>query len=115
MKKSFCLFCGGCSETGSHDICREKLSIFRNDMRVLGAVNAMKLAENGHYGKSPHRASIEPTDWMPRAIELRAMDYSWRKIAEILNQEGFTSKHGHKLDSALIINNLHNNKKRGEK
>lgn len=84
------------------------------DMKRIEPWRVMQRAESGYYGTAPHRANLDPTNWVPRALELRkTTKLSWRKIADALNAEGFKSKHGHALDAALILNNLHNKKATG--
>lgn len=75
-------------------------------MKRMEAWKVMQLAENGYYGAPPHTADIDPTDWRPRALELREQGLSWRKVCRALNDEGFRSKQGHVLDSVLVLNNL---------
>lgn len=105
---SVCMFCGSDSKSGDHTYCRDQLRTMAFDMQKMEPWMVMQRAEAGYYGKAPHSAKVDPTNWAPRADELRKQGKKWRVIAEILNREGFRSKHGHELDSALILNNLHN-------
>jgi hypothetical protein len=100
------MFCGKNSETGEHQYCREQLRSMALDMRRIEPWKVMQLAENGYYGFAPHQPDNDPTDWIPRALQLRNQGVSWRKVARTLDDEGFRSKRGHRLDTALILNNL---------
>lgn len=107
---SICMFCGSDPDKGNHSICKDAFVRMKGDLEREEMWVVMQKAEHGFYGKAPHRAATDPTDWIPRAVDLRRSGLRWREVADALNQEGFVSKHGHKLDAALLLNNLKNRK-----
>lgn len=113
ISRSFCMFCGSNADDGDHGYCRERLRLMALDMQRMEPWLVMQRAENGYYGSAPHRSAIDPTDWRPRARQLRESGLSWRRVARALADEGFKSKQGHQLDSVLILNGIKYQKKSG--
>lgn len=113
-KIKMCMFCGEDTKLGGdHTICKDRLAHMAAEMRALPPKEkflVMRKAELGGYGRAPAKKFI-PTNWRPRAKQLRAQGLEWRVVADILNKEGYCSKTGLPLDSSLILKNLNADKK----
>lgn len=105
-----CLFCGSNPEIGNHDFCKMALEQMKLDMRHEEAWRVMQKAESGYYGSPPSRSVSDPSNWKPRAMQLRDAGLEWTEVAKALNEEGFKSKQGKPLDRGLILNNLYQHK-----
>jgi hypothetical protein len=131
---SICLFCGKNPAKGSHEVCKTRLTSFREDLRKTPARDKWKVfqaAEHGHYGDVPLEALIperrppgrkpqramkpkktKTPDFRPRMLELLNDGLLHREIVKVLNEEGFRSAHGLEITFNTLSTSLYNLRKR---
>lgn len=135
---SVCGFCGKNPSIGSHEVCKTRLTIFRDALRRTPDRDKWKVfqaAENGLYGdvpletsipqrrkpgrkpgRKPERAmqpkKVKKPDFRHRMLELLNEGLLYREVVKVLNEEGFRSSHGLEITFATVSSSLYGLRKR---